>query len=82
MKIVSKPVSITAYTTNTIIKGLYQLNEDTRLSDVLNAKNTGKEFLPIKDATVTNINTKEEIKVPFLSLNRNSIEIIFENIEK
>lgn len=82
MKIVSKPVSITAYTTNTVVKGLYQLTEDTRLSDVLNAKVAGKEFIPIKDATVTNIHTKEEFTVPFLSLNRSNIEIIFENIEE
>ena len=78
MQIVHKPVNIVAYTTTCKIRGVYNLNEDSRLTDVLNSKIGNTDFLPINKAQITSLKTGETIEVPFLSLNKSSIEVIFE----
>jgi DNA-dependent RNA polymerase auxiliary subunit epsilon len=69
---------IVAYTNSLKIEGEINFDEDSRLTDVLNSKNYNKEFLPINDAVVTYLKTGEITKVTFLSLNKSSIEVIYE----
>ena len=78
MKITNQRTKIVAYTNNLKIQGEITFVEDSRLTDVLNSKNFNKEFLPINDATVTYLKTGEVTNVSFLSLNKNSIEVIYE----
>ena len=78
MKITNQRTKIVAYTNSLKIEGVINFVEDSRLTDVLNSKNFNKEFLPINDASVTYLNTGEVTKVSFLSLNKNSIEVIYE----
>lgn len=79
MQIINKPVKIVAYTTTCKVRGIYNLNENSRLTDVLNSKMGNTDFLPIKDAQITNLRTGESTDVSFLSLNRSHIEVIFED---
>ena len=76
MKITRVPINVVAFTENTIVKGVYMLSENSRLTDILNSGD--KDFLPLKDATITSSKTNETIGVPFVSLNRKSIEVIYE----
>ncbi len=76
MKITRVPINVVAFTENTIVKGVYMLSENSRLTDILNSGD--KDFLPLKDATITYSKTSETIGVPFVSLNRKSIEVIYE----
>lgn len=78
MKITNQPIKIVAFTRHYTIKGTYNLTEDCRLTDVLNSKDGNRMFLPISDAHVTSTKTGEVTKVLFLSLNKASIEIIYE----
>ena len=78
MKITNQRTKIVAYTNNLRIEGVINFVEDSRLTDVLNSKNFNKEFLPINDAAVTYLKTGEVTNVSFLSLNKNSIEVIYE----
>ncbi|MBQ2593929.1 MAG: hypothetical protein II567_11705 [Candidatus Riflebacteria bacterium] len=78
MKITNQRTKIVAYTNSLKIEGVINFVEDSRLTDVLNSKNFNKEFLPINDASVTYLKTGEVTKVAFLSLNKNSIEVIYE----
>lgn len=78
MKITNQRTKIVAYTNSLKIEGVINFVEDSRLTDVLNSKNFNKEFLPINDASVTYLKTGEVTKVSFLSLNKNSIEVIYE----
>lgn len=78
MKITNQKTRITAYTSCLKIEGEITFDEDSRLTDVLNSRSFNKEFIPINDACVTVIKTGESTKVSFLSLNKNSIEVIYE----
>ena len=78
MKITNQKTKIVAFTSNLKIQGEITFVEDSRLTDVLNSKSFNKEFLPINDAVVTNLKTSETTNVSFLSLNKNSIEVIYE----
>ena len=78
MKITNQKTRIVAFTSCLQIKGEIIYDEDSRLTDVLNSKSFNKEFLPISDATVTVLKTGESTNVSFLSLNKNSIEVIYE----
>ena len=78
MKITNQRTKIIAFTNNLKIQGEINFVEDSRLTDVLNSKSFNKEFLPINDATVTILKTGETTNVSFLSLNKNSIEVIYE----
>ena len=78
MKITNQRTKIIAFTNNLKIQGEINFVEDSRLTDVLNSKRFNKEFLPINDATVTILKTGETTNVSFLSLNKNSIEVIYE----
>ena len=78
MKITNQRTKIVAYTNNLRIEGVINFVEDSRLTDVLNSKNFKKEFLPINDAKLTYLKTGEVTNVSFLSLNKNSIEVIYE----
>ena len=78
MKITNQRTKIVAFTNNLKIQGEINFVEDSRLTDVLNSKSFNKEFLPINDATVTILKTGETRNVSFLSLNKNSIEVIYE----
>jgi hypothetical protein len=78
MKITNQRTKIVAFTNNLKIQGEINFVEDSRLTDVLNSKSFNKEFLPINDATVTILKTGETTNVSFLSLNKNSIEVIYE----
>ena len=78
MKINNQQIKITAFTRNCKIEGLLNLTEGTRLTDLLNSREYEKDFLPLNSAKVTNLTTSETINVVFLSLNKNNIEVIFE----
>lgn len=78
MNITSKQIKITAFTHNCKIEGLFTITEDNRLTDVLNSKKSEKDFIPINKATITYLKNMESLNVDFLSLNKNNIEVIFE----
>ena len=78
MKINHQQTNIVAYTSSLKIQGKINFNVDSRLTDVLNSKSFNKDFLAINDATVTELKTGESINVLFLSLNKNKIEVIYE----
>lgn len=78
MKITNQQTKIVAFTSSLKIEGEINFIEDSRLTDVLNSKNYIKDFLPINNATVSNLKTGEITKVSFLSLNKNKIEVIYE----
>ncbi len=78
MKLNNLPIKIVAHTRHYIITGTYNLTEDSRLTDVLNSKEGNRMFLPISDAKVTSTLTADVTNVPFLSLNKDAIEIIYE----
>ncbi len=78
MKINHQQTNIVAYTSSLKIQGKINFDVDSRLTDVLNSKSFNKDFLAINDATVTELKTGESINVLFLSLNKNKIEVIYE----
>ncbi len=78
MKINNQLTKITAYTSNLKIQGEMHFEENSRLTDVLNSKSFNRDFLPIVNAIVTVLNTGEKTNVSFLSLNKNNIEVIYE----
>lgn len=78
MKIINQKTKIVAYTSSLKIEGDINLTEDSRLTDILNSNNYNKEFLAINDAVISNLKTGETTKVSFLSLNKNNIEVIYE----
>ena len=78
MKINHQKTKIVAYTKNLKIQGKINLDIESRLTDVLNSRNYNKDFLAINEAIITELNTGESINVSFLSLNKNNIEVIYE----
>ncbi|MBP5467809.1 MAG: hypothetical protein J6Z11_01030 [Candidatus Riflebacteria bacterium] len=78
MKLSSQQTSIVVYTNHLKVQGKINFDEATRLTDVLNSKSFNKDFLAINDATITELKTGESINVSFLSLNKNNIEVIYE----
>ncbi len=78
MKLTKLPIKIVAHTRHYIVSGTYNLTEDSRLTDVLNSNEGNRMFLPISDAKVTCTKTGNVNTVPFLSLNKDAIEIIYE----
>ena len=78
MKLINQKIQITAFTSTLEIKGELTLSEESRLIDVLNSKEFKKDFLPINNAIIKKLSNNEITKVSFLSLNINSIEVIYE----
>ena len=78
MKLNNQKTNIVVFTNNLKIKGAITFDEETRLTDFLNSKSFSKDFLAINDATVIELKTGESINVSFLSLNKNNIEVIYE----
>ena len=78
MKLNNQQTSIVVYTNHLKVQGKIHFDEATRLTDVLNSKSNNKDFLAINDATITELKSGESLNVSFLSLNKNNIEVIYE----
>jgi hypothetical protein len=78
MKLSNQKTKIVAFTSYLKINGEISFSEESRLTDFLNSKEFKKDFLAINNAVIKNLNTNEITKVSFLSLNKNSIEVIYE----
>jgi hypothetical protein len=62
------------------VEGEMYLLPGSRLTDIVNVK-TGKDFIPITNAKVMDLNGKAIYTVDFVSINRDSIIMIFPSEE-
>jgi len=72
-------LTVTIFTNRHKINGEIYLYENSRMSDLLNTENISKDFLPITDAGVTDLQTKTSQKIKFLSVNKRMIEFVYED---
>ena len=81
MKAHKEKLNVIIYTAYHMIKGEVHLYENSRLTDILNADAATKDFLPVTNATVTDLRSRAEQNVSFLSINRRHIEVVMEDDE-
>ncbi|MGM0599941.1 MAG: hypothetical protein ACQETH_09020 [Candidatus Rifleibacteriota bacterium] len=73
---------VTIFTSKHKINGKIHLYENSRLSDILNTENLSKDFLPIIDADITDLDTGKIEQSNFISINKNHIELVMEEQEE
>ncbi|MBF0544925.1 MAG: tetratricopeptide repeat protein [Candidatus Riflebacteria bacterium] len=81
MKTHKEKLKVIICTANFKIKGEVHLYENSRLTDILNADTTTKDFLPITDAVIIDRQKGTQQEVAFLSINRHFIELVLEDDE-
>ncbi|MBF0500398.1 MAG: tetratricopeptide repeat protein [Candidatus Riflebacteria bacterium] len=81
MKAHKEKLRVVIFTSNHRIKGEVHLYENSRLTDILNADTTTKDFLPVTDAELSDFRNGATQRVGFLSINRKHIEIVMEDDE-
>jgi tetratricopeptide (TPR) repeat protein len=81
MRTQKERLKVIIFTDNHKIRGEVHLYENSRLTDILNADTTNKDFLPVTDAEITDLKSGKSQEVSFLSINRNHIEVVMEDDE-
>ena len=81
MKAKKDQLKVVVFTAKHKIHGNLHLIENSRLSDILNTESQTRDFLPITDAVITDLNTSHCIQAGFLSLNKKHIELVIEEHE-
>lgn len=81
MKAHKEKLRVIIYTPQHRIKGEVHLYENSRLTDILNADNATKDFLPLTSAQITDLRDQTSSEVNFLSINRKFIELVMEDDE-
>ena len=81
MKAQKEKLRVVILTANHRIRGEVHLYENSRLTDILNADNAAKDFLPVTEASYTDLRDGKTIEVSFLSVNRKHIEMVMEDDE-
>jgi len=81
MKAHKEKLRVIIYTAHKKIKGEVHLYENSRLTDILNAETATKDFLPVTNATITDLRDSIACEVSFLSINRTHIEMVLEDDE-
>lgn len=82
MKPKNQNLAIVLYTSRHRIDGTLRLIKQSRLTDILNSDSQSKLFLPITDAHVIDLHNSKHFKAPFISVNKEAIEIIMEKSEE
>lgn len=71
-------LNVVIMTTRHKIEGQLYLVQNSRLSDILNTENVSRDFLPVNNAVMTDLITNTAIKLNFVSVNKNAIELVYE----
>ncbi len=71
-------LNVTIYTPQHKIRGMLHLVQNSRLSDILNTESMSRDFLPITNATITDLRHDVTINAPFISVNKKMIELVVE----
>lgn len=80
MKAIKDQLRVTIFTPQHKITGEIHLYENSRLSDILNTENLSKDFLPITMAEITDLRSNNTVKANFISVNKQHIELVLEEI--
>jgi len=80
MKVDKEKKKVWIYTQHYRINGNLHVLRGSRLSDMLAATSQKSDFIPVTECTVYNEKGDKLFEVPFLSLNRRFIVMIFEEV--
>lgn len=78
MSFKNEKLRVIIFTPQHKITGQLYLNENSRLSDILNSKSLAKDFLAITNAEITDLKTLQTVKSAFISVNKHHIELVIE----
>ncbi len=81
MKSRKEQLNVIVYTSRHKIHGQLHLVENSRLSDILNTESVTRDFLPITDARITDLNDNSVTCAGFISVNKKHIELVMEEHE-
>jgi hypothetical protein len=76
MKIDKEKKRVVVFLDDTQIAGDIYLTPKTRLTDILNSTQT-KDFIPITNATIDILSTKQTLDIKLIEINKNKIKTIF-----
>jgi len=71
-------LNVTVYTPQHKIRGMLHLVQNSRLSDILNTESMSRDFLPITNASITDLRNDVTVQAPFISVNKKMIELVVE----
>jgi hypothetical protein len=74
-------LNVTVFTPQHKIRGMLHLIQNSRLSDILNTESMTRDFLPITDASITDLRSDITVHAAFISVNKKMIELVVEERE-
>jgi len=81
MKAHKEKLGVIVFTAHHKVRGEVHLYENSRLTDILNGDTGTKDFLPVTNATITDLRSGNSQEVGFLSINRRHVELVMEDDE-
>ncbi len=77
MKLEKDKLKVVIFLSNIIVEGNIHVIQKSRLTDFLNS-NQIKDFIPVTNATIEILATKEKINVEFIEINKKEIKALYQ----